>query len=180
MPIEFGNTENQTFSYVRVHAPSNTWTLKTGDEETKVDMSKGISIDIKNVKFGWLKIDVGIRDWVEWESTSSPSPKPADDYRQGFEVTCFYNGVEAVFSNNTFWGGQFIAKLYNQAEKHPEFKSKVPIVKVSASTPIKVGKGTSYDLGFTINDWDTDPKSNAQPPKEAKAVEAEVSFDDFK
>jgi len=71
MPIEFGNTENQTFSYVRVTAPSNTWTIKTGDEETKVDMSKGISIDIKNVKFGWLKIDVGIRDWVEWESTST-------------------------------------------------------------------------------------------------------------
>jgi hypothetical protein len=180
MPIEFGNTENQTFSYVRVHAPSNTWTIKTGDEDTKVDMSKGILIDIKNVKFGWLKIDIGIRDWVEWESTSSPAPKPEDDYKQGFEVTCFYNGVEAVFSNNTFWGGQFIAKLYNQAEKHPEFKSKVPIVKISASTPIKVGKGTSYDLGFTISDWDTDPKSKAQPPEEAKAVEAEVSFDDFK
>ena len=66
MPISFQNeTQASDMSYVRVNLPQNKWTLKTptGDIE-EIDMSKGIAIDVKNVVFGWLHIDVGVREFL--------------------------------------------------------------------------------------------------------------------
>lgn len=63
MPISFQDeTQASDMSYVRVNLPQNKWTLKTptGDIED-IDMTKGIAIDVKNVVFGWLHIDVGVR-----------------------------------------------------------------------------------------------------------------------
>jgi hypothetical protein len=60
--------------------------------------------------------------------------------------------------------GQFIAKLYNQAETMPEFTAgKVPVVQVTSTTPVVVGKGTSYDVGFNIRTWIDKPAADAAP-----------------
>jgi hypothetical protein len=188
MPISFGETGDTAGAYLRVNLPQNRWTLKGDGDDQTVDMVKGIAIDIKNVKFGWLKIAIGMRDWQEWPSPAQPTAKPQEidaegklAYKQGFDVDCWLScGTKAQFSNNSYGTGQFIAKLYNQAEASPEFaQGLVPVVSVTASTPIVIGKGTSYDLGFTITKWIAAPKSNAPAPAPAPAPEPPATDDDF-
>lgn len=178
MPISFGETNDSAGAYIRVNLPQNRWTLSDGGDPKTLDMTAGIAIDIANVKFGWLKIAVGARDWQEWPSPSQATPKPQEldvdgkpAYKQGFDVNCWTgDGTQAQFSNNSYGTGQFIAKLYNEAEKHPEFtQGMVPVVSVSSSTPVVVGKGTSYDLGFTIVKWVKPPTGDAQPAAAAPA-----------
>ena len=151
-------------------------------------MVKGIAIDIKNVKFGWLKIAVGMRDWQEWTAPSQPTAKPQEidaegklAYKQGFDVDCWMaDGTPAQFSNNSYGTGQFIAKLYNTAEKAPEFnQGLIPVVSVTSSTPVVVGKGTSYDLGFTIVKWIKAPVEGDTPAAPAPAPAAAQSDDAF-
>jgi len=45
----------------------------------------------------------------------------------------------------------------------PEFATQVPVVQVTSSTPVVIGKGTSYDVGFHIAKWiDRPAKDDAQ------------------
>ena len=178
MPISFGETNDNAGAYIRVNLPQNRWTLSDGGDPKTLDMVKGLAIDIANVKFGWLKIAIGQRDWQEWPSPSQSTPKPQEAdidgkpaYKQGFDVNCWSSdGTAAQFSNNSYGTGQFIAKLYNEAEKHPEFtQGLIPVVSVTSSTPVVVGKGTSYDLGFTITKWIKKPEGGAAPAPEAAA-----------
>ena len=107
MPITFESENTSDMSYVRVNLPQNKWTIKTptGDIE-EIDMSKGIAIDIKNVVFGWLHIDVGVREFLAWPSPAQPLEKPeGSPHKKGFEVDCWANGREAQFSNNSFGAG---------------------------------------------------------------------------
>ena len=171
MPITFESENTSDMSYVRVNLPQNKWTIKTptGDIED-IDMSKGIAIDIKNVVFGWLHIDVGVREFLAWPSPAQPLEKPeGSPHKKGFEVDCWANGREAQFSNNSFGAGQFIAKLYNQVENDPNFATKIPVVQVTTSTPVVVGKGTSYDVGFNVASWIDRPTGGEQPPAQAAA-----------
>jgi len=193
MPISFGETSDASGAYIRVNLPQNRWTVNKGGDPEVIDMAKGIAIDIANVKFGWLKIAVGMRDWQEWPSPSRATQKPTETdaegkpaYKQGFDVDCWMSdGTKAQFSNNSYGTGQFIAKLYNQAENAPEFaQGMVPVVSVTTSTPVVVGKGTSYDLGFAISKWIAKPADSTPPkpepvPTAAAPVSSVVDADDF-
>ena len=155
MPIEFTSESAGNTNFVRVNLPQNRWTLKTENGDEPIDMTRGIAIDVANVVFGWLHIDVGVRDWQPWPSPSQQIAKPSDQHKKGFEVDCWMgDGRAAQFSGNSYGLGTFIAKLYNTAEEDKEnFATKIPVVQCTSSTPVVIGKGTSYDVGFTIAKW---------------------------
>lgn len=165
MPITFGTAESTaSTNFIRSNLPQNKWWVKAEGGDEPIDMEKGFAIDIKNVTFGWLHIDVGIRDWQAWPSPSQSLPRPSDSHKQGFEVDCWLSdGREASMSGNSYGLGQFIAKLYNQAETAPEFAAgKIPVIQVTNSTPVVVGKGTSYDIGFNIRTWIDKPEEKPE------------------
>ena len=119
MPISFGSSSEGSGNslFIRSNLPQNRWWVKTEAGDENIDMSRGFAVDIKNVQFGWLHIDIGVRDWQPWPSPSEQIPRPSEQYKQGFEVKCWLvDGREASFSGNSYGLGQFIAKLYNQAE----------------------------------------------------------------
>ena len=190
MPISFGSAESTASSnFIRSNLPQNKWWVKAEGGDETIDMEKGFAIDIKNVAFGWLHIDVGIRDWQAWPSPSQSTPRPSDSHKQGFEVDCWLSdGREASMSGNSYGLGQFIAKLYNQAETAPEFAAgKIPVIQVTSSTPVVVGKGTSYDIGFNIRTWIDKPEAKpevmgsppapaATPPTTPPAASTETDF----
>lgn len=164
MPIEFTSESSGNSNFVRVNLPQNRWTLKAEGGDETIDMDRGIAIDIKNVVFGWLHIDIGVRDWQPWPSPSQQIAKPSDEHKKGFEVDCWMgDGRHAQFSGNSYGLGSFIAKLYNQAETMPEFATQVPVVQVTSSTPVVIGKGTSYDVGFHIAKWIDRPAKDDAP-----------------
>ena len=173
MPITFSEETNDVNQYIRVHTPQNKWRIVNYEkEEIEFDVSKGMAIDIKNVKFGWLAIDKGFRDWQPWPSPSQKTTKPEGsvEYKNGFEVEVYVpKHGHATFSSNTMAVGNFIAAVYNKVEKEKEFSSdKVPVVKVTGSAPITTATGnTTYDIGFVVDKWIEMPskeESNAQPP----------------
>lgn len=177
MPITFGSAESTaSTNFIRSNLPQNKWWVKAEGGDEPIDMDKGFAIDIKNVTFGWLHIDVGVRDWQAWPSPSQSLPRPSDSHKQGFEVDCWLSdGREASMSGNSYGLGQFIAKLYNQAETAPEFAAgKIPVIQVTSSTPVVVGKGTSYDIGFNIRTWIDKPEAKPEvmgsPPAPAEAT----------
>ena len=190
MPITFGSAESTaSTNFIRSNLPQNKWWVKAEGGDETIDMEKGFAIDIKNVTFGWLHIDVGIRDWQAWPSPSQSLPRPSDSHKQGFEVDCWLSdGREASMSGNSYGLGQFIAKLYNQAETAPEFAAgKIPVIQVTSSTPVVVGKGTSYDIGFNIRTWIDKPEAKpevmgsppapaATPPTTPPAASTETDF----
>jgi len=163
MPISFGTSSGDAKPYIRANLPQNRWWVKTDAGDEPIDMDRGFAMDIKNVTFGWLHIDIGVRDWQPWPSPSQQIAKPSENHKQGFEVECWLgDGREASFSGNSYGLGQFIAKVYNQAETSPEFAAgKIPVVQITSSTPVVVGKGTSYDVGFTIRTWIDRPAADA-------------------
>ena len=178
MPISFGSSEGSGSSlFIRANLPQNRWWVKTEGGDETIDMSRGFAMDIKNVTFGWLHIDIGVRDWQPWPSPSQQIARPSESHKQGFEVNCWLSdGREASFSGNSYGLGQFIAKLYNEAELAPEFADKLPVVQVTSSTPVVIGKGTSYDVGFAIRTWIDKPENGAEHPAAAAApVMAPVS-----
>lgn len=190
MPITFGTAESTaSTNFIRSNLPQNKWWVKAEGGDETIDMEKGFAIDIKNVTFGWLHIDVGVRDWQAWPSPSQSLPRPSDSHKQGFEVDCWLSdGREASMSGNSYGLGQFIAKLYNQAETAPEFAAgKIPVIQVTSSTPVVVGKGTSYDIGFNIRTWIDKPEAKpevegspsvpaATPPTTPPAASTETDF----
>ena len=166
MPISFGSNDTAGASnYVRANLPQNRWWAKTDAGDENIDMDRGLAIDIKDVTLGWLHIDVGVRDWQAFPSPSQATPRPSENHKNGFEVSCWLSdGRPATFSGNSYGLGQFIAKLYNEAEKSPEFaEGKVPVVQVTSSTPVLIGKGTSYDVGFNISKWIDKPSEDEAP-----------------
>ncbi len=170
MPISFGSTDGEnTGVYIRGNLPQNRWWAKTEAGDEAIDMDRGFAIDIKDVTFGWLHIDIGVRDWQPWPSPAQRTEKPSENHKQGFSVNCWLSdGRPAEFSGNSYGLGQFIAKLYNQAETMPEFTAgKVPVVQVTATTPVVVGKGTSYDVGFNIRTWIDKPAADAAPVQDS-------------
>jgi hypothetical protein len=174
MPISFGQSSGEAKPYIRANLPQNRWWVKMDGGDQPIDMDRGFAIDIKNVVFGWLHIDIGVRDWQAWPSPAQPTVKPSENHKQGFEVKCWLSdGTEAEFSGNSYGLGQFIAKVYNQAETCPEFAAgKIPVVQITSSTPVVVGKGTSYDVGFTIRAWIDRPAAGAAAPAAAPAAPA--------
>ena len=174
MPISFGTSSGEQKPYIRANLPQNRWWVKADGNDEPIDMDRGFAMDIKNVTFGWLHIDIGVRDWQPWPSPSQQIAKPSENHKQGFEVECWLgDGREASFSGNSYGLGQFIAKVYNQAETSPEFAAgKIPVVQVTSSNPIVVGKGTSYDVGFNIRTWIDRPQSGASAPAPAPAAVA--------
>ena len=184
MPISFGSTDSEnTGVYIRGNLPQNRWWAKTEAGDEAIDMDRGFAIDIKDVTFGWLHIDIGVRDWQPWPSPAQRTEKPSESHKQGFSVNCWLSdGRAAEFSGNSYGLGQFIAKLYNQAETMPEFTAgKVPVVQVTSTTPVVVGKGTSYDVGFNIRTWIDKPAADAAlaaPVEAAPAPVAEAEDDE--
>ena len=173
MPITFSEETNDANQYIRVHTPQNRWRIVNYEkEEIEFDVSKGMAIDIKNVKFGWLAIDKGFRDWQPWPSPSQRTTKPEGsvEYKNGFEVEVYVpKHGHATFSSNTMAVGNFIAAVYNKVENDKEFSSgKVPVVKVTGSSPITTATGnTTYDIGFVVDKWIDMPskeESDSQPP----------------
>ena len=171
MPISFGTSESSGNSlFIRSNLPQNRWWVKTDAGDENIDMSRGFAVDISRVQFGWLHIDIGVRDWQPWPSPSEQIPRPSEQYKQGFEVKCWLvDGREASFSGNSYGLGQFIAKLYNQCEQSNEFATQIPIVQVTGSTPVVIGKGTSYDVSFNISKWINRPENGAEHPAAAAA-----------
>lgn len=118
-----------------------------------------VVVDIQNVQLGWLLLEAGNRDWQPWPANAQ-QPKPAEgDYKAGFEAqvyskTMFGDAPVRSYSSNSTGNVMFIQDLYNAAEACPEFNQAMsPVIKITGSKPIRVGKGNTRVPQFEIVKW---------------------------
>lgn len=183
--------------YIRYGAAVNSWQMSGVDgKPVEFQFNQPAVFDIQNVQLGWLLLETGNRDWQPWPD-NNPTAKPQGEYKAGFEVEVYAKsmfGDEPVrsYSSNATGSVMFIQELYNAAEQAPEFaQGKSPVVQITGSKPVKVGKGNTRIPQFTIVKWIDRPgafdgEADAAPApapkaaaKPAPAPAAAASDDEF-
>jgi hypothetical protein len=171
--------------YIRFQASMNSWQMSAeGGGTEEFEFSEAVVVDIQNVQLGWLLLETGNRDWKPWPN-NTPVAKPAEgDYKAGFEAQIYAKnifGSEPVrsYSSNSTGNVMFIQELYNAAEASAEFSQAMsPVIRITGSKPIKVGKGNTRVPQFEIVKWIPRPdvfgaSINEKPaPKPAPAPKA--------
>lgn len=190
MPLNFVSSGGGS-PFIRFSVEDNEWVRSTpeGDLAT-VDMTSApVLIDIENVQQGWLKLSGG-RDWVEWPNNDpSGVAKPSDMHKQGISVN-FYStklfGDEATreFCTSGVGALEFIKKLYGACED--KFgKGEIPVVHITGSTKVKIGKGNSRIPDFEVKGWKERPadmgaesSSSLETPAAAPASDTATAASD--
>lgn len=170
--------------YIRFQASMNSWQMSVEDGGTEeFQFSEAVVVDIQNVQLGWLLLETGNRDWKPWPN-NAPQSKPAEgEYKAGFEAQVYAKnifGSEPVrsYSSNSTGNVMFIQELYNAAESCPEFSQDMsPVIKITGSKPLKVGKGNTRVPQFEIAKWIPRPAVfgaafNSKPPAKAAPAPA--------
>jgi hypothetical protein len=145
--------------FIRFGASINAWQMSGPDSKpVEFDFSKPAVFDIQNIQLGWMLLETGNRDWQPWPDNQQ-QPKPQGEYKAGFDVDVYSTtmfGDEHVrsYSSNSTGNVMFIQELYNAAEQHAEFAQGLsPVVQLTGSKAIKVGKGTTRIPQFQILKW---------------------------
>jgi hypothetical protein len=153
MPIRFSSGGGSGMPYIRFSPAVNAWSNSLGEE---IDIKDGLlAIDIENMQMGWLFIAEGQRDWQAWPSVSAPTPQPGEDYKQGFRV--LLHGPKLLgdevheWTSNQVGCTRFIESLYNSTEQAGAFGTgNVPLVKITGSTVLKIGKGSTREITYEV------------------------------
>jgi hypothetical protein len=198
MPLAIPSS-GESKPFIRFLASINSWQMSVEGGTVEFTFDKPAAFDIQNVQLGWLLLETGNRDWQPWPDNAQ-TKKPEGEYKAGFEVAVFSTqmfGGEPVrsLSSNATGSVMFIQELYAEAERHPEFaRGLTPIVQLTGSKALKVGKGNTRVPQFQIVKWvprpaafnDGDeapapapaPAPKAAAPKAAPAATAAAS-DEF-
>lgn len=180
MPINLGNNGTGR-PYIRFSPQANAW-MKAG-ESGAVEFdprTSGMLIDVSRAQLGWLKIAEGSREWSPWPSIASPTKRPDNEHKTGFIVSVYAPKLlgEEVhdFSANSTASTRFFETLYNKVEAEGELTTgRVPLVQITGSKLLKVGKGITREVEFTITKYVDRPKPLADiahdAPEEPKKEE---------
>lgn len=198
MPLAIPSS-GESKPFIRFLASINSWQMSVEGGTVEFTFDKPAAFDIQNVQLGWLLLETGNRDWQPWPDNAQ-TKKPEGEYKAGFEVAVFSTqmfGGEPVrsLSSNATGSVMFIQELYAEAEKHPEFaQGLTPIVQLTGSKALKVGKGNTRVPQFQIVKWVPRPAAfnegdapapapvaapKAAAPKAAPAATAAASDSEF-
>jgi len=162
MPLML-QVENTGMPFIRYSSNEDLW-MHSQEEGGMLDiphqdgaLPSPMIIDVENIKMGWLMLATGARDWQPYPSLTEPTPKPGDDYKEGFSVKVFSKKLfdDAPLREFCSSGAgimMFIKRLYDECEA--EFgKGKVPAVSILKTPHIKFGKGTTRNVQYKIVKW---------------------------
>jgi hypothetical protein len=149
--------------YLKIDGRTGAFSLSCPDGDPEVfDMSgKLLDLDLNGANQGWLKLDVGVADWVplatrgEWEDT----PQPSADHKSGVSIDVMgrdwpdpklrqLRGSSRAIT-------KFIARIAEAAGDIPN--GKAVRVRITGAKAIKCGKGSSVDIGFEMAPRDAWP-----------------------
>lgn len=155
MPISLRNSTS-FFPWLR-YSPQKSQLLAQGETEPREIKFVGQSFvfDVENGITGWLLIDTGAYDWKPFPADKPVPPAPSPKHKRGFYILVHQPkllGSIHGMNGSTHAYNSFMERLYKTAES--EFgKGRVPITRITAAKPIKLGVGMSVAIDFTIENW---------------------------
>ena len=140
--------------WARIDGRNGMMTVSGPDDQHTFDMkNKVFAFNIKGAKQGWLALANG-RDWQPIENGQWGNP-PTPDHNPGVEIE-IYSKVEdfgdspvrvASASSKAFTS--FVSAIAQKAGSDlPD--DAWPTIRVDSVTTVKVGKGSSIDIAFTM------------------------------
>lgn len=155
MPLDFGNSGGGAF--IRFKASINSWEKSGEGGAQEFTWTAPAIMDVENIQLGWLLLKEGQRDWQPWVG-NKPTPQPGEDYKRGFSMQVFsktlFGEDDAVREFCTSASGcvEFAKELYNACEANFK-KGQVPVVNITGSRAVKIGKGTTRVPTFDVVKW---------------------------
>ncbi len=142
--------------YVRIDGRSGGFALSVpdGDPEIVEMHGKLLDLDLAGVSQGWLCFSTSGADWVPLETLDDwlNPPKPSVDHNAGVRIDLMCADWaepkvrELRGSSRAITG--FIARIAQAAGDVPE--GKAVRVRITGARVVKIGKGTSAEIGFEI------------------------------
>lgn len=191
MPLIFGGG-GASSPFIRFKASINSWEKSADGGIEEFDWTAPAIFDVEKIQLGWMMVAEGAFDWQPWPN-NKPTEQPNDTYKRGFSVNVLSKqlfGDDPVREFRTSASGclEFIKELYNECESSFG-KGNVPVVQVTGSRAIKIGKGTTRVPTFEIVKWiarpvelgaseapsapsQSEPASPAAPAKKPSAAPA--------
>lgn len=127
--------------------------MKTVCEEIK---TKGVLLDIYNMKTGWQKFADGGSDWIYNDNLTSWKERPSDDYKAGITVNVSLGDRFLTWSQSgvaTMECFKDLAKTFGTSAT-----GKLPRVKYTTGKQVKYKSGTStYIPELSIVGWEDRP-----------------------
>ncbi len=162
--------------YVRIDGRSGAFALSVpdGDPEIVEMHGKLLDLDLAGVSQGWLCFSTGGADWVPLETLDDwlNPPKPSADHNAGVRIDLMCADWaepkvrELRGSSRAITG--FITRIAQAAGDVPE--GKAVRVRITGARVVKIGKGTSAEIGFEIAPRDKWPdRSDFEAAAEAEA-----------
>ena len=152
-----------------------------GGKEAVNLKGKVISVDIANAEQGWLCVSAAGADWQPITGGAWGNP-PSAEHKPGVEVDIYSKDaafgdapIRSARGNSRGWN-TWIGEIAKQAGGIPP--GKWPTLKVTDVAVVKVGQGSSVNIGFTmapIDKW-TDGLAAQQEADEAAPEEEEAEF----
>ena len=177
MPINLGGGGDLK-PYIRWAISDNVWEYSTPEGREEFEM-KGATLvaDIQGMTMGWMKIDVGVRDFQEWPSFFEPTPDPntpqalTKEWKRAFAMdlmsTKLWGDTKVCeFSGNAAGALNFAVNIYNQCEANhfdDLVAGKVPVIKIEDMPRKKVGLGNTRDIVFSIEKMIDRPEEFDRP-----------------
>ncbi len=175
--------------YVRIDGRSGAFALSVpdGDPEIVEMHGKLLDLDLAGVSQGWLCFSTGGADWVPLETPDDwlNPPKPSADHNAGVRIDLMCADWaepkvrELRGSSRAITG--FITRIAQAAGDVPA--GKAVRVRITGARVVKIGKGTSAEIGFEIaprDKWPAVTAFDAHRGDDAAAAGASKAFADMK
>lgn len=135
--------------------PPKSFSLRDQNGRTPFDMSKGIVMDIANMKTGWCYSSGIVGQAPDWKWNPSISqflPRPGDDYKKGLSIPCAIGGGKTATMEDSgagIWNG--FVDLVPQLSEGPD--GKLPLVKMSGAVEEKFARGSTAKPVLEVVKW---------------------------
>jgi hypothetical protein len=164
----------------RVRQPDGTW-----QTEQKTINNFTAVFDLPNIEIGWMafasngppsfkmvKADMGA------DIGAAPSPKHKEGFRLRLKLKGDGGSVRE-FSSTAAATWQGVDKLHTAfLEEHGKHPGKLPLVKLTGTSPIKSPMGLSHEPNFQITDWvDRPPELPAPAIADLREDDEEPPYD---
>lgn len=153
MPISISSGGGSGKPWLRFSAQMDQWQASSADGGTRVVTPRQLAIDVENMALGWLELGAGTRNWVPWPGNKK-TPNPGGEAKVGVSVdvlspSAFGDRVVREICSNAVATTRFVEAIYNQTEGE-HGKGLVPLVEITGSVPVKIGKGATRDIQWKL------------------------------
>ena len=136
--------------------PPRSFYVRDGGNKTPMDATKGIVIDIEDMKTGWQHSEGIAGVAPEWKWNPSPAqmmPSPGEGWKKGFSIKCAIGGGKTATweqSGAAVW--QALTELAPKLAQQPA-KGQLPVVRMTDAQLLQFKKGSTVVPVLEVVKW---------------------------